>query len=674
MFEYYNSVLCVSAGWLYGDGQILTKSNYDALVRRGWIKVLRRASYNTPALVAFDTIPERFRSEIIRITGDPHQKASRTTFKDNITPDAAALEFFSAYKLSDGRNLPEATVLEYCNNAAILNTIAKAVNTRISKRRALGGKVADIWETVAAEVEQLKDDMKHSLPSNSRRLKDKFKDYQKEGYTALIHRNFCNDNSRKVSASIESLILSLYASPEKPYSASVHDMYMRFLGGAVDVVDIETGELFDRNDFFDKNGAPVTLSESTIWNYINDPRNRVTVDKVRTGRHEFMTFHRPHHHRKAPVFSLSKISLDDRDLPRKLHDGSYVKAYYAYDVASGVLLGAAYSKFKDKNLFLECLRDMFRTIDKYSLGMPLEVEVEHHLVNKFKDDLMKAGMVFQFVRWCNPGNSQEKRAEHYNRAKKYGYEKKYQDGIGRWYAKLEANRPKQNADWDENGMVIKEKTYSFEDLVADDRRMIEMMNNDLHPKQKLYKGLSRLDVLRKFENPNSARIEKRILARYIGEVTETSIRRSQYVRVQYEDYQLPSPEVLGKLEPNNYTVQAYYFPTDNIESVYVYQNLEYIGEFPKIVKYNEATAEQTDTDREAFTNQSKYVARFDKMVKDGKNDLKKVKTISTDIPTTPDAGSIIIPISPVQEDPLSRPSTEWDSDADYYSSRALDDL
>ena len=44
--------------------------------------------------------------------------------------------------------------------------------------------------------------------------------------------------------------------------------------------------------------------------------------------------------------------------------------------------------------------------------MPAQVEVEHHLVNNFADGLMKAGVVFPFVRWCNPGNSQEKRAEH----------------------------------------------------------------------------------------------------------------------------------------------------------------------------------------------------------------------------------------------------------------------
>ena len=107
-----------------------------------------------------------------------------------------------------------------------------------------------------------------------------------------------------------------------------------------------------------------------------------------------------------------------------MHDGNRVKAYYAYDVCSGALTGAAYSRKKDTDLYIGCLRDMFRFLDRRSLGLPLEMEVENHLVNQFEDDLMRAGNLFPFVRWCAPTNSQEKHAEQFNRAKKYGYEKR----------------------------------------------------------------------------------------------------------------------------------------------------------------------------------------------------------------------------------------------------------
>lgn len=250
--------------------------------------------------------------------------------------------------------------------------------------------------------------------------------------------------------------------------------------------------------------------------------------------------------------------------------------------------------------------------------MPMEVEVEHHLVKSYRDDLMKAGTVFPFVRWANPGNAQEKYAETLNRVKKYGYEKRYQDGIGRFYSKLEANRTHQDKVFDaENNTYKEKKTYDFEELIADDRMIIDQMNNDLHPNQKKYKGMTRLEVLMYCVNPNLAQYDPALLARYIGERTPTSVRRSQYITVQYAKYQLPDPEFLSKLQPNNYEVDAWWIPGEKgvIDRVYLYQNEVFITACDKISTYNTATAEQTSADWEIYRNQTNYVSAFDRMVK-----------------------------------------------------------
>jgi hypothetical protein len=417
----------------------------------------------------------------------------------------------------------------------------------------------------------------------------------------------------------------------------VHEYYLQFIAGILDIVDMQTGVLFERADFFDeKKELYISISEATCWNYVNNPKNRAIVEALRRERHSYTGTVRPHFHRHAPQYSLSKISLDDRDLPRRMHDGNRVKAYYAYDVASGALIGAAYSVKKDANLFIECLRGMFRFIDAHGYGMPLEMEVEHHLVGLFKDDLMKAGVVFPFVRWCAAGNSQEKHAEPFNRQKKYGYEKRYQDGIGRFYAKLEANQTGGERVYDEglNKYVIKERTYSFEQLVADDLAATEAYNNGLHRNQKLYKDKTRLEVLHGHINPGLAAINRAVLARYIGDCTVTTIQRNMYCQVQYADYMLPSPELLARLAPNNYTVQAYYLPpalseehAGDIESVYIYQNNEFIAECRRIETFNTSQAETTAADTEAMTAQAKYIAKFDKMVKDGKDRLAKARMV-----------------------------------------------
>lgn len=139
----------------------------------------------------------------------------------------------------------------------------------------------------------------------------------------------------------------------------------------------------------------------------------------------------------------------------------------------------------------------------------------------------------------------------------------------------------------------------------------------MHPNQKKFPGMTRWDVLCRCQNPDLAPWDKAVLYRFIGEHTETSIKQNAYLTVQYNQYRLSSPEIISKLEPRNYKVDAYWLPDadGNIGEVYVYQNGRLIDTCRMVARYNEATAEQTDADREAYTEQAKYVAQFDSMVR-----------------------------------------------------------
>jgi len=443
-----------------------------------------------------------------------------------------------------------------------------------------------------------------------------------EGYYGLIHAGFCNDNSRVVSVYIEKLLLALYSMPNKPFLADVYDLYRLFLNGKITVYDQKTGELYDP-DMFKKNGRPIELSESTIKNYINQPMNRILVDESRNDSSYNSKVHRPHHRRKSPNYSFSKISMDDRDLTRKTHDKKTVKAYYAYDVASGAVIGASYSLFKDEELFLDCLRDMFQNIDRNGWGIPAEVEVENHLVNKFFEDL---AAMFPYLRICNPGNSREKRAEHFNKSKKYGAEKKLGIPVGRWWARSEAYLQPQKKVNDE----IVHPTGSYDEIVADDRAAIRAYNNGLHRNQKKYPGMSRWQVLVEKMNVDLTNYNRSMHYRYIGFSTKTSIRNSKELTVQYGQYALPSVDVLKKLQPNNYEVTAYYVPdaAGQINEVYLYQDGNYICTAAKIDPYNEARAEWTEDDQHSYEKQSGYDSHYRKVVKDGKAEIGKVGIIT----------------------------------------------
>ena len=235
---------------------------------------------------------------------------------------------------------------------------------------------------------------------------------------------------------IERLILSLDSLPERPFNTTVAEMYNQFVCGELDVYDPETGELFDPEEFTDKNGDPLALSESTITNYLNLPKNRVLISHALEDWETFMHEQRPHVHRHDGEFALSQITADDVDLSRKLNDTKKrVHAYYMYDDLSQCVIGAAYGRSKDQLLVVECFRDMFRLLERNGWGMPAGIEVENHLMSEYKDGFLQTGVAFSFVHFCAPLNSQEKRAESLNGAKKRSIIHKNHEGIGRFYGK-----------------------------------------------------------------------------------------------------------------------------------------------------------------------------------------------------------------------------------------------
>jgi hypothetical protein len=64
---------------------------------------------------------------------------------------------------------------------------------------------------------------------------------------------------------------------------------------------------------------------------------------------------------------------------------------------------------------------------------------------------------------------------------------------------------------------------------------------------------------------------------------------------------------------------------NQIDEVYLYQHDDYLCEAKKIVKYNTSHAEWTDADTEAMTEQAKYIAQFDRMIKDGREKISRVQ-------------------------------------------------
>lgn len=632
---------------------IMSVPNYKKLAARKEINVVRQGKgLGSYALIEIATMPLRFQERIKLKYGDMKEDVIRNWLGSHYHIDAKARDFYTRFRFDNGDTLPPEHIQEYTVNASVIEAVMRAMEDATFMRKAMKAGPVN-WGELAGAISYYQAEFGHTLPVSSNRFKKRVNDFKANGYESLISRKFMNQNRRKVTYDIERLLLSIDAQPEQPFNTTVWEQYNLFVQGELELYDPETGEVLNPADFTDKDGNPLVLSPATVANYLNNPKNKALRGKLHMSQWDFNNAYRPYHLRSIGEYSLSKVSLDDRDLPRPMKDGNRVKAYYAYDVVSGAVVGYAYNRYKTTELFLDCMRNMFQTLDRNGMYIPAELEVEHHLVSDFADGLMQAGTVFPLIRWCNPGNSREKRAEHKNREKKYGVEKRTQVGIGRWWAKLEANRPKEEKVYDEKNNTYKVKTYSYEELVADDIRAIQTFNAQPHPNQKRYPGMSRWDVLCAHQNPNLAPWDKAVLYRFIGQHTETTIRQNTYCTVMYNQYGLPSPEIIEKLEPRNYKVDAYYLPDADgtINEVYIYQNGRYIATCKPVARYNENTAEQTEYDKAAYTEQSKYVAQFDKMMKDGK--IKRVGILAKEeakLITEVQAEAVPLPTQTEEED------------------------
>lgn len=668
--EYYGNKLCISARELV-DGGIMTLPNYKALSARGRIDVVRSGKgLGRYALVAVDSLPSTYRERVEEAYPGGDSVRLSGWILSNYEMDQAAVAFFHDRKKT-GLDLSEDKKREYIINASVLNTCIKLYERARDSQKLFCGKYN--WEMMSTTIETLRTELGHTLPASTLRFRKKVNEYRQLGYVCLISGKFGNQSARKVDYKTERLILSIAVLPNKPFNTNVHEMYLSFVCGELDVFDIETGEVFSPDDFTDRHGEPKALSESTINNVLNKPKNKLLVEHALSGWTTFMHEQMPHVHRHGGEWSLSQITMDDVDLTRKLRDTKQrVHAYYAYDVVSQCVIGASYARKKDDVLVVDCFRDMFRLIEKHGWGMPAGIEVENHLMSQYKDGFLQAGVAFPFVHFCAPQNSQEKYAEPLNGAKKRSVIHKNHAGIGRFYGKGKWRTESTKVSDETNELYEDKEYFSWEQLVAEDRADNNEWNNALHPNQKKYPGMTRWEVLVANINPTLQPYDKMMLSRYIGERVETSVRRNSTVRVAYEDWWLSDTSVLERLQPNDYKVTAYYLPDEEGKptDVYIYQGDRFIDKVEKVETYNRVMAEQTDEDVAKYIEQQKKIAKFGRYVREnaiGRVGVAKVNPAAEEEP----AESLELPLAAAQTEPVL---TETYAEDWQPANRALEDL
>lgn len=636
--QFINQNLCIEYSELVGAG-IMTESNYKYHKAQGNIEIYGRGCKGNPVMIGFESLPKTVKQAVIDRYGNPYEYARKQPVLNLLRTDDVARAFFHQYVLPDGRHLPNGLVNggdydpakdyqgRYVRQAEWFNAIEVALKDKRALKDMLQlESTEDFWMTVC-ELHQHDQPINPKLPNSINRLKIKYRKYLADGYEALVdvHR-FTNDNARKVTDSIEQLILALYCQQKNPYMADVCKEYAAFMAGERVVVDLGSGAVFEPKDYY-VDGKPYVMSVATVKYYLNLPHNQVLLAKHRVSDYEFRMKVRPHHNRKAPIYALSKITMDDTASPFKMPNGKRPATYKIFDVASQALIGMAMVQDERPNaqLIRQCIKNMMRTIVQNGWGMPHQIEVENainkSLVSKKDDDgnvlpdILAAGAVFPSVYFCAPKNPQEKAAEHFIKTIKYSYQKHREGFQARPFARLDANRLNEDRD---------KVVYEYEQILTMEMQDAEAYNNDLHPKQDLYPGKTRWQVLQENQNPNLPQPNLPLVVPFVGDkVAHTKITRG-YLSVKGVKMQLPSGEMAAELHGE--TLTAYYLPEadGSISKAYLYRHAEYVCEAVPVERYSSARIERTKDDYVIRAEQQQYIQDFDAAIARMKDKLPVV--------------------------------------------------
>ena len=619
----HTHILCLEYGDFVQDGICNTEANYDQLKFRGKIKVHGRGGNGSEVLIEYETLPDKYKMLVRAKYGDVYEYQSKMPILKMVAHNEKARQFFATHTLPNGLHLGMEYQHRYQRQAEWLDMMLRVLEDKRALKDVLKINIDTFWKQVR-DLHQLDKPVNPELPVTYDALRRKLNNYKEQGCHSLVSNKFGNQNTRKVTPKIENLIISLYCMDHKPYLNEVCRKYKQFMAGTLQVVDMSSGEIFNPQEFYVKDKAYV-LGESTVDYYIKKPANIQAIDHGRMRKIDWRAMYHPAVMRKAPMFAFSKITMDDVDIPFKDLAGQRpVKSYQIADVASGAIIGKAFSPDKNVELLREALRDMFQLIICNGWGVPAEIEMEKHLTQnlmgkiteeEITEDILTEANVFRYVHVCLGGNAREKRMEHVFRRKKYEFQNKRPGFQGRFYARLLTNR--LNSD---NDRV----RYTYEQIVQNELDDIDAYNNSLHPNQELYPNMTRWEVLENYQNPTLTKYPAHTIMPYIGYKVDTSIRGG-YVAVQYNKYRLPDINLLENISKPEVT--AYYIPGANdIERIYIYQDGKYLCEGIKMAPFNEAKAEQTDADRQIMEQQWGYQKQFDAMVRRKKGQISKVGT------------------------------------------------
>jgi hypothetical protein len=454
-------------------------------------------------LVDFDTLPKRIQDAI----GDPRKPDH--LMEEFYRVEKETVDFYNDFEYPDGKHLVPDTIEKNIVNASVLKALVKLEEARKAERISKGGSLRGIGDTLFEDAHSFNDvlrkkhETEHSLNKSVRRFKEQLNAFKDHGHIALVKdaEGKSKRNAMLRNEKTNQLLDNLFAGrAHKPNPTEVAREYKAFLDGYIEIINEESGELYDPKDFKE-------LKPSTITSYLRSWESRIGTHAKRSGdRQQLLQKYVPYESMERPELAGSIISIDDRQPPFWYEKGKRMWWYIGIDLASECIVAWAYGKTKEE-LILNFYKNVVVNHHNWNVQLPFELECESSLNSSFKNTFLRNGAMFEKVN-IHANSARSKRIERFFRDIRYEMEKAQVGWLARPFPKSEANQAGPG----------KEVIIPYEKLVQQCIGNIITWNN--MPK----KGteVSRFDYFMKNQDTRLRPTNYKSFLKYLGTKTETS--------------------------------------------------------------------------------------------------------------------------------------------------------
>lgn len=193
-------------------------------------------------LYKYEAMAPKYKAMVVEQFGDPYQHLRKQPIKDLVKENVKARTFFNTHTYNGNQSLSPEKVKAYTEAASWLDMIITCNDDKRFVKRELGMSIVDFYTAVKEIIiaESI------ALPAEYKRLREKMKRYQEEGFAALINGRFGLTNAKKVSDEVAEAVLSKMIG----HPSQFDDMYISW----------------QYNDWAAKNNKP-SITDRTVCNY-----------------------------------------------------------------------------------------------------------------------------------------------------------------------------------------------------------------------------------------------------------------------------------------------------------------------------------------------------------------------------------------------------------------------